>query len=186
VKDSVVQFLETLYPAERPYQVFTSEECAQEKSTSEMTYLRVMPVLVNRITKEEALLDSSSQIVSITRDVAATNKISWDPGLSIQLQSTNRSLSRTCRLTKNVLFTLGDVIVLLQAHIMEIAPYKILLGRLFDAITESTIVNNREGNQTINITCPNTGMRAVIPIYKRGLLPRKPETVRELLRGDHP
>jgi len=42
-----------------------------------MAYLRVMPVLVNRVT-EEALLDSGSQIVSMTRDVAAANKISWD------------------------------------------------------------------------------------------------------------
>ena len=67
--------------------------------------------------------------------------------------------------------------MLLQAHIMEMAPYKILLGRPFDAITESTIVNDQEGNQTINITCPNTGTRAAIPTYKRGSLSRKPETL---------
>jgi len=177
VKDSVVQFLETLHPSERAYQVFASEECAREASAPEMVHLRVVPVLVNGVTEEEALLDSGSQIVSMTRDVAAANKISWDPGLSIQLQSANGSLSRTCGLAKNVPFTLGDVTVLLQAHIMETAPYKILLGRPFDTITESTIVNDREGNQTINITCPNTGTRAVIPTYKRGSLPRKPETL---------
>jgi len=113
----------------------------------------------------------------MTRDVVAANKISWDPGLSIQLQSANGSLSRTCGLAKNVLFTLGDVTVLLQVHIIETAPYKILLGRLFDAITESMIVNDREGNQTINITCPNTRTRATILTYKRGSLPRKPETL---------
>jgi len=100
------------------------------------------PVLVNGVTEEEALLDSGSQIVSMTRDVAAANKISWDPGLSIQLQSANGSLSRTCGLAKNVPFTLGDITVLLQAHIMETVPYKILLGRPFDAITKSTIVND--------------------------------------------
>jgi len=69
-------------------------------------------------------------------------------------------------LAKNVLFTLGDVTVLLQVHIIEMAPYKILLGRPFDTITESTIINDWEGNQTINITCSNMGMRAAIPIYK--------------------
>jgi len=78
----------------------------------------------------------------MTRDVAVANKISWDPGLSIQLQSANGSLSRTCRLAKNVPFTLGDVTVLLQVHIIEMAPYKILLERPFDTITESTIVND--------------------------------------------
>jgi len=60
VKDSVVQFLETLYLAERLYQVFTSEEYIREESTPKMAHLRVIPVLVNRITKEKALLDSGS------------------------------------------------------------------------------------------------------------------------------
>jgi len=78
--------------------------------------------------------------------VAAANKITWDPLLSIQLQSANGSLSRTCGLAKNMPFTLGDVTVLLQAHVMNVAPYKILLGRPFDTITESMIVNDREGN----------------------------------------
>jgi len=142
VKDSVVQFLETLHPSERVYQVFASEECTREASAPEMAHLRVIPVLVNGVTEEEALLDSGSQIVSMTRDVAAANKISWDPGLSIQLQSANGSLSRTCGLAKNVPFMLGDVTVLLQVHIMETAPYKILLGRPFDTITESTIIND--------------------------------------------
>jgi len=85
VKDSVVQFLETLHPSEKAYQVFALEEYAREESAPEMAHLRVVPVLVNGVTEEEALLDSGSQIVSITRGVAAANKISWDPSLSIQL-----------------------------------------------------------------------------------------------------
>ena len=177
VKDSVVQYSETLHPMERPYQVFASEKGAQEESAPEMSHLRVVPVLVNGVAEEEALLDSGSQIVSMTQEVVAANKITWDPSLSIQLQSTNRSLSRTCGLAKNVPFTLGDVTVLLQAHVMDVAPYKILLGRPFDTIRESTIVNDCEGNQTINITCPNTGARAAIPTCKQGLLPRKPESL---------
>ena len=109
--------------------------------------------------------------------MTAANKITWDPSLSIQLQSTNGSLSRTCGLAKNVPFTLGDVTVLLQAHVMVVVPYKILLGRPFDTITESMIVNDCKGNQTINIMCPNTGVRTDIPTYKWGLLPRKPESL---------
>jgi len=129
------------------------------------------------VAEEEALLDSRLQIVSMIQEVVAANKITWDPSLSIQLQSVNRSLSRTCGLAKNVPFTLGDMTVLLQAHVMDVAPYKILLGRLFDTITESTIINDCEGNQTMNITCLNTRARAAIPTYKRGLLPRKLESL---------
>ena len=35
---------------------------------------------------------------------------------------------------------------------MEKALYQILLGRLFDTSTESQIINNKKGNQAINIT----------------------------------
>jgi len=93
MKDSVVQFSKTLYLSERAYQVFALEEYTQEESAPKVAHLRVVPVLVNRITEEEALLNSGFQIVSMTRDVAAANKISWDPSLSIQLQSANGSLS---------------------------------------------------------------------------------------------
>ena len=48
--------------------------------------------------------------------------------LSIQMQSTNRSLSRICGLARNVPFTLEGVTVLLQVHVMDVAPYTVLLG----------------------------------------------------------
>jgi len=74
-------------------------------------------------------------------------------------------------------FILEDVMVLLQTHIMETAPYKILLERPFDTITKSTIINDQEGNQTISIMCPNIGTRAVILTYKWETSPRRPETL---------
>jgi len=41
-----------------------------------------------------------------------------------------------------------------------------LLGWLFDTITESRIVNDKEGNKIVYITCPNTGAKIAIPTYK--------------------
>jgi len=99
-----------------------------EKSALDIAYLRVVPAIVNGVSEEEVLLDSGSQIVSMTKKVAATNKVTWDPNLSIQMQSANRSLSRTCGLARNVPFTLGGVTVLLQVHIMEEVPYTVLMG----------------------------------------------------------
>jgi len=40
-----------------------------------MAYLRVVPTIVNGVSKEEVLLDSEFQIVSITKKVVATNKV---------------------------------------------------------------------------------------------------------------
>ena len=176
--DPVLQFLEKLRPEERDCHVFTLEEKEKlEKSAPDMTYLRVVPAIVNEIGKEEVLLDSGSQIISMTKRVTAANKVTWDPNLSIQMQSVNGSLSRTCGLARNVPFTLGGVTVLLQVHIMEEMPYTVLMGRPFDSITESRIINDREGNQTVCIICSNTGMMVTIPTYKRGALPRRVDSL---------
>jgi len=67
--------------------------------------------------------------------------------------------------------------VLLQVHIIDAASYTVLLGQLFDIITESWIVNDKEGNQTVCITCSNTGNKVTILTYKRGELPRKVENL---------
>jgi len=174
VADLVLQFLEKLRPEERDCHVFTLEEKEKlEKLAPDMAHLRVVPAIVNGISKEEVLLDSGSQIVLMIKKVAATNKVAWDPNLSIQMQSANGSLSRTCGLARNVPFTLGGVTVLLQVHIIEEAPYTVLMGQLFNSITESRIINNREENQTVCITCPNTGVIVTIPTYKRKALSRR-------------
>ena len=63
--------------------MFASEEGTWEESAPEISHLRVVSVLVNGVAEEEALLNSRSQIVSMTREVVAANKITWDPLLSI-------------------------------------------------------------------------------------------------------
>jgi len=57
--------------------VFAIEEKKEkvEKLAPDMAYLRVVPTIVNGISKEEVLLDSESQIVSITKKIVATNKV---------------------------------------------------------------------------------------------------------------
>jgi len=179
VADPVLQFLEKLSPEERSCQIFAieGEGEKEERVAPDMAHLRVVPAVINGVGEEKVLLDSGSQIVSMTKKVAATNKVSWDPSLSIQMQSANGSLSRTCRLARNVLFTLGGVTVLLQVHVIDAAPYTVLLGRPFDTIMESRIVNDKEGNQTVCIICPNTGTQVAILIYKRGELLQKVENL---------
>jgi len=179
VADLVLQFLEKLSPEERSCQIFAIEEEGnkEERVAPDMAHLRVVPAVINGVGEEEVLLDSGSQIVSMTKKVAATNKVSWDPSLSIQMQSANGLLSRTCGLARNIPFTLGGVTVLLQVHVMDAAPYTVLLGWPFDTITESRIVNDKEGNQTVCITCPNTGTKVAIPTYKRGELLWKMENL---------
>jgi len=74
-----------------------------------------------------------------------------------------------CGLVKNMLFTLGEVTVLLQ---VEKTLYQILLRRYFNTNTKSQVVNDKKGDQTINITCSNTGIEVVLwqPLDTQGLM----------------
>ncbi len=51
----------------------------------------------------------------------------------------------------------GDITLYLQVHVIRQSAYDILLGRLFDTLTQSIIRNYADENQTITIHDPNTG-----------------------------
>ena len=76
--DLVLQFLKKLSPKERNCQIFAigEEREKEERVVPDMAYLRVVPTVINGIGKEEVLLDSNWQIVSMTKKVAVTNKVS--------------------------------------------------------------------------------------------------------------
>jgi len=78
VADPVLQFLEKLSPEERSCQIFAIEEKRDKEETValDMAHLRVVPAVINGVEEEEVLLDSGSQIVSMTKKVAAANKVS--------------------------------------------------------------------------------------------------------------
>ncbi|KXN89043.1 hypothetical protein AN958_06394, partial [Leucoagaricus sp. SymC.cos] len=126
---------------------------------------------INKVHEEEALLDSGSQIISMSREAVSTCRITWDPELIINMQGVNGQITKTCGLAKNVPFNFGNVTIHLQVHVMEQAPYRVLLGRPFDVITESQIANSTEGHQFISITDPNTGEHASLSTYSQGCLP---------------
>ncbi|KXN88383.1 hypothetical protein AN958_07392, partial [Leucoagaricus sp. SymC.cos] len=72
---------------------------------------------------------------------------------------------------KQATLIFGNVTIHLQVHVMEQAPYRVLLGRPFDVITKSRITNSTEGHQFISITDPNTGEHTSLLTYPRGCLP---------------
>ncbi|KAF9536959.1 hypothetical protein CPC08DRAFT_651910, partial [Agrocybe pediades] len=84
---------------------------------------------INGVDKEEAIMDSGSQIVSMAESVATKMGLFWDPQITINMQSANKSIDRTLGLAKNVPFQFGEVTVYLQVHILRNPAYTILLGR---------------------------------------------------------
>lgn len=168
VGDPVLQYLSTLLPGQQKKEVIVAKESHG---------LRAVYPLINNIGEVESLLDGGSQIVSMSREVAVDLEVSWDPDITVQMESANRSLERTLGLARNVPFLFGQIRVYLQVHVMENPAYKVLLGRPFDTITESWIKNERDGSQSLTLTDPNTGERCVMHTHERGRPPtvlRKP------------
>lgn len=162
IGDPVSQFLATLGPGEKPRVVIVAKESQS---------LRAIYPLINRVGEVESLLDSGSQIISMARSVAQKLEITWDPDITIDMESANRSVEKSLGLARNIPFACGSITVYLQLHIMSNPAYKVLLGRPFDTITESWIKNQRNGNQTLTLTDPNTGERCVMDTYERGKIP---------------
>ena len=170
VNDPVVQYLSTMSPGEKPKSIVVARESQG---------LRAVYPLINSVGEVESLLDGGSQIVSMAKDIAVDLKIPWDPDITVQMQSANSSLEETLGLAKNVPFLFGNITVYLQVHVMKRPAYKVLLGRPFDAITESEIKNAKDGGQSLTLTDPNTGERCVMHTHERGKPPavmKKPKT----------
>ena len=162
VSDPVLQYFNTMLPGEKPKTVIVA---------SESQSLRSVYPLINGVGEVEALLDGGSQIVSMSKAVAVELEIPWDPDITVQMQSANRSLEQTLGLAKNVPFLFGHITVYLQVHVIGKPAYKVLLGRPFDCITESVVKNDRDGGQSLTLTDPNTGERCVMHTHERGKTP---------------
>ena len=162
--DPVVQYLSSLQKGESPKTFYMKESSLA---------LRSIYPLVNNARQEEALLDSGSQIVSMSKDAAISLKMSWDPDISINMQSAQGHVEPTLGLATDVPFTFGDLTVMLQVHIINKPSYKILLGRPFDALTRSTIQNEKDGLQMVTITDPASDHRIVLPTYPRNQGPSR-------------
>lgn len=162
--DPVEQYLQGLDSTETPKEIYVSKESHALKT--------IYPV-INKYGQVESLLDGGSQIVSMDSEVAKKLAVPWDPDITIQMQSANRTVERTLGLARNVPFNFGGITIYLQVHVIKDPAYKVLLGRPFDVLTGSVIVNSTDGGQTVTITDPNSGRRAMLPTFDRG----KPPTI---------
>lgn len=159
VGDVVLQYLEALSPEEKPKQVVVA---------SDSQSLRSIYPLLNGRNHVECLLDSGSQIVSISQNQAEKSSLVWDPDIVIYMQSANKSLDKSLGLARNVPFLFGDMTVLLQVHVIRSPAYDVLLGRPFDTLLQTQIQNYADGRQIVTLNDPMTSKRLTIPTFARG------------------
>ena len=75
-------------------------------------------LLVDNCEEIECIVDSGSQIISMSAEVANYLSISYDPSIVLNMQSTNGTMDKSLSLAHNVPCTLGDITFYLQIHIL--------------------------------------------------------------------
>ena len=125
--------------------------------------LRLIMMMVDRKENIECILDPGCQIVAMAEDVCHNLGLTYDPTIRLHMQSANGEVNQSLGLAKNIPFQIGPITLFLQAHMLHAPTYQVLLGRLFDVLTQSIVKNLLEEYQTLTIKDPNTGTVATIP-----------------------
>ncbi|KAJ6524684.1 hypothetical protein DFH09DRAFT_1418312 [Mycena vulgaris] len=127
----------------------------------------ILPLVDNREIIE-SIVDGGSQIIAMSESVCHDLALSYDPRIVLRMQSANGSITPSLGLARNVPFTVGDITVYLQVHIVRNPAYDILLGNPFHVLTQSIVRTFANEDQTITICDPNSGKLATIPTVPRG------------------
>jgi hypothetical protein len=121
-----------------------------------------MMVIDNR-EEVEGIIDPGSQIIAMSEAVCHDISLAYDPSIKLNMQSANGEVDQSLRLSCNIPYKINTITLYLQIHIIQSLAYDILLGRLFDVLTKSTVKNFPNKDQTITIIAPNTKRSITIP-----------------------
>ena len=135
----------------------------------ESSAVRSIYSVVDTSRRIECILDPGCQIIAMSEDVCHDLSLAYDPAIRLNMQSANGTTDLSLGLSRNVPFTLGEITLYMQVHVIRSPAYDILLGRPFDILTESVVKNFANEDQTITITDPNTGQCYTIPTFARGM-----------------
>ncbi|KAG6881484.1 hypothetical protein C0992_000969, partial [Termitomyces sp. T32_za158] len=130
--------------------------------------IRSIMLTVDNKSEVEAIVDSGSQIISMSADVANELGIIYNPAIHLNMQSANGTVDRSLGLAKNVECTIGDLTFYLQIHILRSPAYDILLGRPFDVLAQSVVKTLSNDKTTLTIMDPNMGILRTVPTFPRG------------------
>ena len=161
VPDPIERYYRSLEPGEEP------DPRRLEVASSSHSVCSILAI-VDHARRQECILDPGYQIIAMADDVCHSLSLAYDPTIKLNMQSANGSLDWPLGLARNVPFTIGDITLYMQVHIISNPPYNILLGRPFEVLTQCVTRNFRNEDQTITITDPNSGQCSTIPTFPRG------------------
>ena len=131
-----------------------------------LTLRHVTPIVGGKA-RPECVLDSGSMIVAMRKDIWMGIGAALDADRGMTLQAANDTYANTLGVVPDVPFDFGGVTVRLHVHVVERAPYEVLLGRPFFATGNIVTQDYENGEQHIRITDPTTKRVLTIPTMER-------------------
>ena len=159
IPDLYETYLKTLPAGVVPRQLIVAKESSALCS--------IFP-LVDHQPQVKSIIDPSSQIITMAEEICMELGLIYDLAVILNMQSANGEVDRSLGLARNVPIQIGDITLYVQIHVIRNPAYDILLGRLFDILTESVMRNFVNKDQTITIRNPNSGRRATVLTMPRG------------------
>lgn len=129
--------------------------------------LRVVWPTVGGTARPECVLDPGSQIVAMRKDIWQRIGAALDPTKKTPMQSANNTINHTLGVIRSLTFEFDGVVLPLQVHVVENAPFEVLLGRPFFALSKCNTKDYIQGEQQVTLTDPNTGQIVTVPTSER-------------------
>jgi hypothetical protein len=170
VPDEVSSEEETSITVPNVYETYINSLAAGERPiplnvAQESHALQSITMVIDNREEVEGIIDPGSQIIAMSEAVCHDIGLAYDPSIKLNMQSANNEVDQSLGLSCNVPFKINTITLYLQIHIIRSPAYDILLGRPFDVLTELTVKNFPNEDQTITIVDPNTKHSVTIPKF---------------------
>ena len=149
----------------------TTDQQAKPSSSREPAYslpLREIDIQVGGKVIEAGVIDPGSQIVVMREDLAREVGAAINAGRVLQMEGANGATNWTLGCAEYLPMRIGDLSFTVHAHVVERAPFRLLLGRPFQHALLCQIEDLPSGDIEVSVQDPaNPTQRITIPSRPR-------------------
>ena len=130
--------------------------------------LREIDILLGNKVVEAGVIDPGSQIIVIREDLAREVNATINADRLLQMEGANGATNWTLGCAEYLPMRIGDISVKVHAHVVERAPFRLLLGRPFQHALLCRIEDLPTGEVEVSVQDPvNPSHRVTIPSRPR-------------------
>ena len=146
--------------------VFGKDDEGRITSTDTLP-LRTVKVAINDFGPFEAILDSASSFIAMSRKVWEQMQGGIRDDIRLQMENANAGLSLTLGMMHNAHTTIGGIDFILQIFVVETTAFDVLLGLPFFALATAELAFQLDGTTTLKLVDPNSRQRICLPTQAR-------------------